>query len=99
MMRFMSGWMWCDVGPRRRPDSRPVSCGYTQIHVGAELARDGGLTADQSLAGVHIRFCGNGEGMPSLGEGPDGGQDFLVPFGWAGTPGVCQKGLAVRAKP
>jgi hypothetical protein len=28
--------------------------------VGAELARDGGLIADQSLSGVHIQFCGNG---------------------------------------
>ena len=28
--------------------------------VGAELARDGGLTAGLYLDGVHIRFCGNG---------------------------------------
>ena len=27
------------------------------------------------------------------------GRAFLVPFDWAGIPGVCQKGLAVRAKP
>ena len=27
---------------------------------GSWLASDGGLTADLSFAGVHIRFCGNG---------------------------------------
>ncbi|MBU6961692.1 hypothetical protein KRR23_28645, partial [Pseudomonas sp. CVAP len=32
----------------------------TRSTVGAELARDGGLIADQSLAGVHIHFCDNG---------------------------------------
>jgi hypothetical protein len=37
--------------------------------VGAELARDGGLTAGQSLAGVHIHSCGNG----CLGFRPYGG--------------------------
>jgi hypothetical protein len=36
----------------RRPDSRPISCGCTPIYVGAELAREGGLTAGLSLAGV-----------------------------------------------
>ncbi|MFW0759252.1 hypothetical protein ACN1C3_31800, partial [Pseudomonas sp. H11T01] len=30
------------------------------LPVGAGLARDGGLIADQSLAGVHIHSCGNG---------------------------------------
>jgi hypothetical protein len=40
----------------------PAGLSSADVHrsiVGAELARDGGLTADQSLAGVHIRFCGN----------------------------------------
>ena len=45
---------------RRRPDSRPISRRCTPIHCGSEPARDDGLTADQSLAGVHIHFCGNG---------------------------------------
>ncbi|MGF6151652.1 hypothetical protein QFZ84_002636 [Pseudomonas fluorescens] len=45
---------------RWRPDSRPISCRCTPIHCGSEPARDGGRTADQPLAGVHIHFCGNG---------------------------------------
>jgi hypothetical protein len=55
---------------RRRPGiicqryARPVAvldgmtCGLDSV--GVELARDGGLTADHFLAGVHIHFCGNG---------------------------------------
>ncbi len=52
--------MWELACLRRRPYSRPVSCGCTPIHCGSEPARDGGLTADQSLAGVDIHSCGNG---------------------------------------
>ena len=40
-----------------------------QIHCGSEPARDGGLTADLSLVGVHIHSCGNGH----LGFRPYGG--------------------------
>ncbi len=49
MMRFMSGWMWSETAPALAP-----------ALVGAELARDGGLTADQPLAGVHRSTVGAG---------------------------------------
>jgi hypothetical protein len=42
---------------------------YTDQIVGAELAREGGLTAGLSLAGVHIHSCGNGHlGFRPYGE-------------------------------
>jgi hypothetical protein len=55
-------WTW-------RPLGRPCSFGCTRPNCGSELARDGGLTADQFLSGVHIRCCGNGHlGFRPYGE-------------------------------
>jgi hypothetical protein len=52
--------MWERACSRRRPYSRPISRRYTQSNCGSWPASDGGLVADQSLAGVHIHSCGNG---------------------------------------
>ncbi len=49
MMRFMSGWMWSETAPVPAP-----------ALVGAELARDGGLTAGRSPADVHRSTVGAG---------------------------------------
>ena len=35
-------------------------CGCPHFNCGSEPARNDGLTADQSPAGVHIHLCGNG---------------------------------------
>ena len=67
------------------------------------IARDGGLTADQSLAGVHIRFCGNGHlGFRpydgSLGKAPSNQGLLPLSFGPSLGLGIPSMGRCIKIK-
>ncbi|MCP2225988.1 hypothetical protein OKW12_001393 [Pseudomonas silensiensis] len=52
--------LWELACPRRRPDSRPTFCGYTQSNCGSWPASEGGLPADQHFADTPNPIVGAG---------------------------------------